>query len=1235
MTASPRTLLEAQLRDRILFLDGATGTSLQKENLTEADYRGERFADHPGDLKGNHDILVLTRPDVVRKIHDSFLQVGADIIETNTFSATSIGQADYELSHLAYELNVAAARIARSACDDWTKRDPSRPRFVAGSIGPTNKTLSLSPDVNDPGYRAVSFDEVREAYAEQARGLIEGGADLLLVETIFDTLNAKAAIMGVHDAIEATGVDIPLVLSVTITDRSGRTLSGQTIEAFWASVEHAKPLAVGVNCALGAKDMRPYVAKLSEIADTYVSCYPNAGLPNAFGEYDEHPHMTSGELLEFAEAGLVNIVGGCCGTTPEHIEAIVERLGGLQPRPVPEIESCDSVYSGLEPLVVSAQSNFIMVGERTNVTGSRRFARLIKDGDYTTALEVAVDQVRGGANIIDVNMDEGMLDSEAAMERFLKLIAAEPEISRVPIMIDSSKWSVIEAGLRCVQGKAIVNSISLKEGEADFLDKAAKVQAYGAAVVVMAFDETGQADTVERKVEICKRAYDLLRSQLDFDPTDIVFDPNVLAIATGLEEHNDYAVNFIEATRQIKQVCPGAKVSGGISNLSFSFRGNDAVREAMHSVFLYHAIKAGLDMGIVNAGQLVVYDDIEPQLKAHVDDVIFNQRPDATERLVAFAETFRGKGKQKVVDLSWREASVESRLSHALVHGILDFIEDDVEEARQKLPSPLEVIEGPLMDGMKVVGDLFGEGKMFLPQVVKSARAMKRAVAYLEPYMEEMTAEGGVRKQGKVLLATVKGDVHDIGKNIVGVVLACNNYEVVDLGVMVPAPKIFEAAKEHGVDIIGLSGLITPSLDEMVHVASEMKRQGFAVPLLIGGATTSRQHTAVKIAPKYDHPTVHVSDASRVAGVVSALLDPERGAKLDRDNRAEQERMRQLHSGGPLKALLSLSEARAKPPELDRGPEVLSKPAFLGTREVAPSIAELAEYIDWTYFFSAWQLKGRYPKILQHPKYGEAARELYDNGRHMLDTLIEGGRLQAKGVLGFWPAQRDGDDVVLYTDESRKAERLRFNMLRQQTSRSGTEAYLCLADFVASRSEGADYLGGFAVTSGLGAEAIAAEYEAKHDDYSAILVKSLADRLAEAFAEWMHQHARKAWGYGKDESFTAEELIAERYRGIRPAFGYPACPDHSEKPKLFGLLGAESIGVALTESYAMTPAASVSGIYFAHPQSRYFTVGRLGRDQVEDYAARKGITLEACERLLAPSLGYDPEQPPSKARKSA
>ncbi|MEM6291179.1 MAG: methionine synthase [Myxococcota bacterium] len=1234
MTTSSRATLEALLRERILFLDGATGTSLQKEELVEADYRGERFADHGSDLKGNHDILVLTRPDIVRKIHDSFLSVGADLIETNTFSATSIAQADYDLSELAYELNVEAARIAKEACEAWTAKDPSRPRFVAGSIGPTNKTLSLSPDVNDPGYRAVSFDEVRDAYFEQARGLIDGGTDVLLVETIFDTLNAKAAIIGISDAVTQAGVDVPIVLSVTITDKSGRTLSGQTVEAFWASVAHSKPLAVGVNCALGAADMRPYVAKLAEIAGTFVSCYPNAGLPNAFGEYDELPSMTSGELLEFAEAGLVNIVGGCCGTTPEHIGAMVERIGPVTPRVVPDVTSTNSVYSGLEPLVVSDDSNFIMVGERTNVTGSRRFARLIKEGDYNTALEVAVDQVRGGANIIDVNMDEGMLDSEAAMERFLKLIAAEPEIARVPIMIDSSKWSVLEAGLRCVQGKGIVNSISLKEGEADFLDKAAKVQSYGAAVVVMAFDETGQADTIERKVEICARAYDLLLETLDFNPTDIIFDPNVLAIATGLEEHDDYAINFIEATRQIKARCPGVKVSGGISNLSFSFRGNNVVREAMHSVFLYHAIKAGLDMGIVNAGQLVVYDDIEPALKEHVDDVIFNRRSDATERLVSFADTVKGQGKKKVVDLSWREAAVEKRLSHALVHGILDYIEDDVEEARQKLPRPLDVIEGPLMDGMKVVGDLFGEGKMFLPQVVKSARAMKRAVAYLEPYMNA-AGETEVRKQGKVLLATVKGDVHDIGKNIVGVVLACNNYDVVDLGVMVPATKIFEAAKEHGVDIIGLSGLITPSLDEMVHVASEMERTGFEVPLLIGGATTSRQHTAVKIAPKYSKPTLHVSDASRVAGVVSKLMDADQRTALDVKNREDQERLRQLHAGGPMKALLSLDDARAKPPRLEWGPQAVSKPSFTGVREVSPPLSEIAEYIDWTFFFSAWQLKGRFPKILTHPKYGEAARELYDNGRRMLDTLLEGGRLQARGMLGFWPAQRDGDDIVLYTDEARASERLRFNMLRQQTSRSGTEAYLSLADFVATPEQGRDYLGGFAVTSGLGAEAIAAEYEAKGDDYNAIMVKSLADRLAEAFAEWMHERARKEWGYGADEALTKKDLIAESYRGIRPAFGYPACPDHSEKPKLFDLLGAGAVGIGLTESFAMTPAASVSGIYLAHPQSRYFTVGRLGRDQVEDYAGRKGIPLADCERLLAPNLGYDPSEPQPRRRKSA
>lgn len=1221
-----RSRLETLLRDRIVFLDGATGTSFQKEGLEEVDYRGDVFPDHPCELRGNHDVLVLTRPELVRRVHDTFLAAGADIIETNTFSATSIAQADYQLESKVHDLNVAAARIAKEAAAAWTEKDPSKPRFVAGSIGPTNKTLSLSPDVNDPGFRAISFEAMRDAYAEQVFGLIEGGCDLLLLETVIDTLNLKACVLGVQAAFARSGVELPIILSATITDRSGRILSGQTIEAFWVSVAHARPLSVGINCALGAADMRPYVAKLSQIAPVYITCYPNAGLPNAFGEYDETPDDTSGQLLEFAQSGLLNIVGGCCGTTPEHVAAIVEKLGDLPPRKVPEIKSSNSWFSGLEPLEIRPESNFVMIGERTNVTGSRRFANLIKAEDYPTALNVAAEQVRGGANIIDVNMDEGMLDSEYAMETFLKLIASEPEISRVPIMVDSSKWSVIEAGLKCVQGKAIVNSISLKEGEADFLEKAAKVRGYGAGVVVMAFDETGQADTIERKVEICSRAYRLLVDQAGFEPTDIIFDPNVLAIATGLEEHNDYAINFIEATRKIKEQCPGVRISGGISNLSFSFRGNNVVREAMHSVFLFHAIKAGLDMGIVNAGQLVVYENIEPELKEHVTDVIFNRRPDATERLVNLAERVRGDGKKREVDLSWRDAAVEKRLEHALVHGILDFVEDDVEQARLKLRRPLDVIEGPLMDGMKVVGDLFGEGKMFLPQVVKSARAMKKAVSYLEPYMEKSGDGATIKSAGRVLLATVKGDVHDIGKNIVGVVLGCNNYEVIDLGVMVPAEKVFATAKEKECDIVGLSGLITPSLDEMVYAASEMQRLGFELPLLIGGATTSRQHTAVKIAPKYEGSTVHVADASRVAGVVGSLLDPERRKTLDETNRDEQARLREIYGSGRAKRLVPLSQARSKPASVDWQATDVPTPEFLGPKVIEPTIETLAEFIDWTYFFSAWQLKGRFPQILEHPKYGAAARELYDNGRTLLDQLIAGGRLRAKGVFGFWPAHGEGDDIVLFDDATRKNETLRFNMLRQQSIRSTATEHLSLADFVAPAKSGiADHLGAFACTAGLGADELSKEYEKAGDDYNAIMVKALADRLAEAFAEMLHKRARDAWGFGKEEELGNAELIREKYRGIRPAFGYPACPDHTEKPKLFSLLDAPEIGITLTESCAMFPGASVSGIYFAHPDAKYFTVGRVGRDQVTDYAARKGVDVRTCERGLTSNLGYDPD----------
>ena len=1214
----PRSYLTTALRERILFLDGAMGTALQAYHLDEAAYRGERFASHARDLKGNHDVLVLTRPDVVREVHDAYLAAGADLIETNTFSGTRIAQADYGLEQEIREINLAAARLAREAAEAFTARTPERPRFVAGAVGPTNRTLSISPDVNDPGFRAATFDEMKEAFIEQIDALVEGGVDLLLLETVIDTLNLKAGIVAAHEVFERRGVELPLILSMTITDKSGRTLSGQTVEAFWISVAHARPLCVGINCALGADLMRPYVAELSAVADTFISCYPNAGLPNAFGEYDERPEATAELLREFARSGLVNLVGGCCGTTPAHIEQVVKALRDLPPRPVPERgDPGQSRFAGLEPLRVDGSSNFIMVGERTNVTGSKRFAKLIKNDDYDTALEVALHQVRGGANVLDVNMDEGMLDSEAAMTRFLNLVASEPEISRLPIMIDSSKWSVIEAGLRCVQGKAIVNSLSLKEGEAEFEAKARLVQRYGAAVVVMAFDEQGQAETVERKIEICSRAYRILVDRVGMHPTDIIFDPNVLAVATGIEEHARFGLNFIEAARIIKQRCPGAKVSGGISNLSFSFRGNDVVREAMHSAFLYHAIKAGLDMGIVNAGQLVVYEDIAPELLERVEDVIFDRRPDATERLVSFAETIRGGGKKREEDLAWREAPVEARLQHALVRGVLDFIEQDTEEARLKYERPLSVIEGPLMDGMKVVGDLFGEGKMFLPQVVKSARAMKRAVAHLTPYMEQ-DGEGS-RSQGKVVLATVKGDVHDIGKNIVAVVLRCNNYEVIDLGVMVPATKILDTAVEERADVVGLSGLITPSLDEMVGVAKEMTRRGFSLPLLIGGATTSRQHTAVKIAPCYEHSTVHVLDASRVVGAVSSLMDPERRAALDVTNRAEQAKLREIHGGKRVK----LAAARAAAPaiDFDEPPPV---PERLGRRVLEDiPLDGIVPYIDWTFFFTAWQLKGRFPGILEHPKYGEAARELFEHGKQMLRRMVDERMVTARAVYGFWPAARDGDDIVVY-DEDRRGERLRFNMLRQQQG-SGGGPHLSLADYLAPVGGPPDHIGAFAVTAGLRAEEAARRFEVAGDDYSAIMVKALADRLAEALAERIHQQARREWGYGAEEQLGHEDLIAERYRGIRPAFGYPACPDHTEKDKLFALLEAREIGMDLTEHFAMTPAASVSGIYLAHPRARYFGVGRIGHDQVRDYAARKGTTVAEIERWLSSSLAYDPD----------
>jgi 5-methyltetrahydrofolate--homocysteine methyltransferase len=1231
-------ILQRQLSSRILVLDGAMGTMIQRHALTEADFRGDRFRDHPRDLKGNSDLLVLTCPDVIGGIHREYLAAGADMIETNTFSSTAIAQADYGLDALAYELSREGARLAREAADEWTAKTPDRPRFVAGAIGPTNRTLSISPDVNDPAFRAVSFDEVRAAYRDQVRGLMDGGSHVLLLETIFDTLNAKAAIAAISEVFEERDVRLPLMISVTITDRSGRTLSGQTLDAFYASIRHAEPFSVGLNCALGAREMRPYLAELARIAECYVTCYPNAGLPNAFGEYDELPHDTGMLVRDFAESGFVNIVGGCCGTTPDHIRAIAEAVKSLPPRPSPETEDrrpkADrfTEFSGLETLTIRPDTNFLMIGERTNVTGSKRFARLITSGDFGEAVNVALDQVRGGANILDVNMDEGMLHSEAAMTTFLNYIATEPEVARLPIMIDSSKWTVLEAGLKCVQGKAIVNSISLKEGEADFLHKAKLVRRYGAGVVVMAFDEQGQADTTARKVAICQRAYRLLVGQAGLDPADIIFDPNILAIATGLEEHNDYAVNFIEATRIVKESCPGVHVSGGVSNLSFSFRGNDIVREAMHSAFLFHAIKAGLDMGIVNAGQLVVYEDIPTPLREHVEDVIFNRRPDATERLVQFADTVKGAGVARELDLGWREAPVGKRIAHALVHGVIDFIEQDVEEARQTLPKPLDVIEGPLMDGMKIVGDLFGDGKMFLPQVVKSARAMKKAVAYLLPYMEEEKRKSGEvhKAQGKIVMATVKGDVHDIGKNIVGVVLGCNNYAVVDLGVMVPADRILQTALDEHADLIGLSGLITPSLDEMVFVAREMERRGMTMPLLIGGATTSRQHTAVKIAEHFAQPVVHVLDASRAVDVVSSLLSATQKPAFDAANRAEQARVRTQYAGLKRRALLPWRAAQANRLTLAWREDAIARPSFTGTRTLDDvRLEDIVPYIDWTFFFSAWELKGRFPAILDHPQYGRAARELYGHARALLDRIVSERLLTPKGVYGFWPANAEGEDIVVYQsaagDEPSAGEMLRFNMLRQQEEPSDRQANRSLADFIAPRASGVvDVIGAFAVTAGIGAQELAASFERDLDDYHAIMVKALADRLAEAFAEYLHARARRDWGYGAQEDLSRDDLVAERYRGIRPAFGYPACPDHTEKAKLFGLLDAARAGISLTESFAMTPAASVSGLYFAHPEAKYFTVGRIGPDQVADYARRKETSIVDVERWLAPNLGYEP-----------
>ncbi|MCC7487480.1 MAG: methionine synthase [Burkholderiales bacterium] len=1219
-------LLEALFRRRIVILDGAMGTMIQSHRLPEEAFRGERFRDHPHDLKGNNDLLVLTCPRVIREIHDGYLAAGADVIETNTFNSTSISQADYHLEHLVAELNFEAARIARAAADAARAKDPARPRFVAGAIGPTSRTASISPDVNDPAARNVTFDELVAAYREAARALVDGGVDLLLVETIFDTLNAKAALFAIDECFEERRIRLPVIVSGTITDASGRTLSGQTPEAFWNSVRHARPLAVGLNCALGAKLMRPYIEELSRVADTFVSAYPNAGLPNPLAPtgYDETPEETAGYLLDFAKSGFVNLAGGCCGTTHEHIRMIAQALAGVPPRRVPAIER-KTRLSGLEPLNIGDDSLFVNVGERTNVTGSRAFARMILAGDYQEALSVARQQVENGAQMIDVNMDEAMLDSKKAMTTFLNLIGSEPDISRVPVMIDSSKWEVIEAGLKCVQGKAVVNSVSLKEGEAEFVRHAKLARRYGAAVVVMAFDERGQADTLERRVAIMRRCHRILTEEVGLAPEDIIFDPNVFAIATGIEEHADYAKDFIAATRFVRENMPGVKVSGGVSNVSFSFRGNDAVREAIHTAFLYHAIRAGLTMGIVNAGQLGVYEDIPRDLLEHVEDIIFNRRPDAAERMVAFAATVKGAARRDAEDLEWREGAVEERLKHSLVHGITNWIVEDTEEARAKYGRPISVIEGPLMDGMNVVGDLFGAGKMFLPQVVKSARVMKQSVAYLEPFLQEEKAQAGdARPKGKVVLATVKGDVHDIGKNIVGVVLQCNNYEIVNLGVMVPARKILETARAERCDMVGVSGLITPSLEEMAHLAREMEREGFDVPLLIGGATTSRTHTAVKIAPHYHGPVIWVADASRSVGVCGNLLSDELRAGYLRDVRAEYERVRAQHEGKSGPRLVTLGEARANALPTDWKSYAPPRPEVIGSRMLKNyDLAEIARYVDWGPFFQAWELSGPYPAILEDPVVGEHARKLLAEGKEMLRRIVDGRWLSAGAAFGLFPAARvDGEDIEIYADEGRGQRLMTWHNLRQQNVKPTGRHNLSLADFVAPRDAGVpDYIGAFAVTAGLGIERKLAEFERAHDDYGAIMLKALADRLAEAFAELLHLRVRREfWGYAREESLENEALVAERYRGIRPAPGYPACPDHTEKGPLFALVGAERVGMKLTESYAMYPAASVSGFYFSHPQSQYFAVGRIGPDQLEDYAARKGIGAEEARRWLAASL---------------
>jgi 5-methyltetrahydrofolate--homocysteine methyltransferase len=1222
--------LERLARERILLLDGAMGTMIQRYRLTESDYRGARFADHPIDLKGNNDLLCLTRPEVVGEIHRAYLEAGADILETNTFNATRVSQADYRLEGLVHELNLAGARLARGAADTAIRADPGRPRFVAGVLGPTNRTASMSPDVNNPGYRNIRFLDLVEAYGEATRALLDGGVDLLLVETVFDTLNAKAALFAAATVLEQRGTEVPIMVSGTITDASGRTLSGQTTEAFWNSVAHVRPFSVGLNCALGARELRAHVEELARVADTLVSVHPNAGLPNAFGEYDDTPEAMAREIGGWAAEGLVNIVGGCCGTTPEHITAIAEGVRAAAPRQVPRLPARCRL-SGLEPLNIGRGSLFVNVGERTNVTGSAAFKRLILSGDYEAAVEVARQQVENGAQIIDVNMDEGMLDGREAMVRFLNLLAAEPDVARVPVMIDSSRWPILEAGLQCLQGKGIVNSLSLKEGEEELVRQARLVRRYGAAAVVMAFDEQGQADTVERKVAICARAYRILTEQAGFPPEDIVLDPNIFAVATGIEEHAGYGLAYIEATREIKRTLPHALVSGGVSNVSFAFRGNDAVRGALHSVFLYHAIRAGMDLGIVNAGQLAVYDELPAELRERAEDVVLNRRPDATERLLEVADRFRGgvSADARAEDLAWRSLPVARRLEHALVKGIDQYVVEDAEEARLEATQPLHVIEGPLMSGMNVVGDLFAAGKMFLPQVVKSARVMKKAVAHLVPFIEADKA-AGVRAAGRILLATVKGDVHDIGKNIVGVVLQCNNFEVIDLGVMVPAATILDTARERQVDLVGLSGLITPSLDEMVHVAREMQRQGFTLPLLIGGATTSAMHTAVRIDPQYQGPVVYVKDASRAVGVAQSLVSEALRSGFVGRVKAEYTAKREQHAGRrELVHWLSLDRARANRPPLDwtaYRPPVPARPGLhVFTRY---PLAELVPYIDWTPFFKAWELVGSYPRIFEDPVVGEQARQLDADARAMLAQLVAEDWLEARAVVGLFPANGVGDDIEVYADESRSGVLTVFHHLRQQTERPDGRPNLCLADFVAPRGSGVpDYLGVFALTAGHGVDARVAGFEAAHDDYRAILLKALADRLAEAFAERLHEDVRRElWGYAGGERLDNSALIREEYRGIRPAPGYPACPDHTEKDLLWDLLQAErNAGMRLTESRAMVPAASVSGFYLSHPEARYFAVGKVNRDQVEDYARRKGAGVAEVERWLAPNLGYDPE----------